>query len=104
MNQLTPAAVYAASYIAQAPAHTLESISAELLPLAQAAGFESLSLSQTISTAYGARYGAHGLMDEAQGFAAVSLASCTQCYTLEAMRESAQETLYTIAGQRVGCL
>ena len=104
MNQLTPAAVYAASYIAQAPAHTLESITAELLPLAQAAGFESLSLSQTLSTAYGARYGACGLMDEALGFAAVTLASSAKCYTLEALRESAQESLYAIAGRVVGSL
>ena len=97
----TPAP-YAAAYIAQAPAHTLESISAELLPLAQAAGFESLSLSQTLSTAYGARYNAHALASEAQGFACTSLASSTQCATLEEMRESAQETLYAIAGQLGG--
>lgn len=104
MNQLTPAALYAASYIAQAPAHTLESISAELLPLAHAAGFESLTLSQTMSTAYGAVYAAHGLMNEAQNFACTTLASSTRCTTLEAMREAAQDTLYAIAGRVVGTL
>ena len=103
-SNLTPATVYAASYIVEAPAHTLESITAELLPLAQAAGFESLTLSQTVSTTYGAVYAAHGLMNEAQNFACTTLASSAKCHTMEAMRESAQETLYAIAGRVVGSL
>ena len=103
-SNLTPATVYAASYIAQAPAHTLESISAELLPLAQAAGFDSLSLSQSLCSVYGARFHATGLAGETQGYAPTTLASAAQCTTLEALRESAQETLYAIAGRVVGTL
>ena len=103
-SNLTPATVYAASYIAEAPAHTLESVSAELLPLAQAAGFASLSITQTMSTSYGAVYAAFALMNEGQAFACTALSGTDRCTTMEAMREAATETLYAIAGRIGGSL
>ena len=95
---------YAASYIVAAPTYTLESIGAELLPLAKAAGFATLSLSQSLSTGYGSRYTAHGLLSEDQDFAVTTLATGIGCTTMAKMRDAALQSLSAMAGHLGGNL
>jgi hypothetical protein len=99
MSQTATAVAYAATYIVEAPAHTLESITAELLPLAHAAGFEGVALNQYHDSLHGSHYTAHAVLGAKQGFEATALVGGVGCKSLDGLRDAAQETLYTITGK-----
>ena len=89
-----PATLYAASYIVEAPAPTLDSIRAELLPLARICGYNDVCVGCSTSQ-YGSNYHAlaHG-----PGGSVKALANFLDHQTPEAMREAAFHILYSQAG------
>ena len=89
-----PATLYAASYIVEAPAPTLDSIRAELLPLARICGYNDVCVGCSTSQ-YGSNYSAtaHG-----PGGTVAALANILDHPTASDMRDAAFNTLYTKAG------
>ena len=85
---------YAASYIVQAPAPTLDSIRTELMPLAHACGYTDITVSSSTSQ-YGPAYWAVAHRSDGRS---QSLALSVDHATAEAMRDKALEALYTQAG------
>ena len=85
---------YAASYIVAAPAQSLSSIRAELLPLAALCGFDDVVVG-CYTSMYGSTYNAtaHG-----PGGSVKALANFLDHQTPEAMREAAFHVLYSQAG------
>ena len=84
---------YAASYNVAAPAQSLDSIRAELLPLAALCGFDDVVVGCS-QNKYGSTYNAH-----AHGpHGSATLANILDFPTAEAMREAAFNALYTQAG------
>ena len=87
-------ATYAASYIVAAPALTLDSIRAELLPLAALCGYDDVCVNCS-KNRYGSNYSAtaHG-----PAGSVATLANFLDHNTADDMREAAFNTLYAKAG------
>ena len=91
MHTLNP---YAASYIVEAPAHSLDSIRAELLPMARVCGYDDVCVNCSTNM-YGSAYSATAF---GPGGAVAALANIFDHPTPAAMRDAAFNTLYTQAG------
>ena len=86
--------LYAAAYIVEAPAPTLDSIRAELLPLARICGYEDVCVNCSTNM-YGSAYYATAF---GPGGTVAALANIFDHPTPDDMREAALTTLYTKAG------
>ena len=86
--------LYAAAYIVVAPAPTLDSIRAELLPLARICGYDDVCVNCSTNM-YGSAYSA---MAFGPGGTVAALANLLEHPSPDAMREAAFKTLYAKAG------